>query len=196
VRLLFDILLGAGLAGAAGLRPFLPTLLAGGLASGNVGVDFDHTSFSFLESPAFLIVVALAAAVTIALERRWGGDRLERGPAGAALAGIALGLGALLFAGSLADDGYTWWPGLLGGLLVGLVAQAAARSLFGRVRARLDADARQALPVYAEGSSLLAAGASVLFPPLGVIVVGFEAWLAAAGRRRAGEKYAGLRILR
>lgn len=188
--------MGAGLAGAAGLRPFLPTLLAGGLASGNVGIDFDGTSFSFLESPVFLILVALAAAVTIALERRWGGDRLERGPLGAALSGLALGLGALLFAGSLADDNYAWWPGIAGGLLVALVAQAAARSLFGRVRARLDPAAREALPIYAEGSSLLAAGASVLLPPLGVLVVGFEAWLAAAGRRRAGEKFAGLRILR
>jgi hypothetical protein len=196
VRLLFDILMGAGLAGAAGLRPFLPTLVAGGLASGNLGIDFGGTSYSFLESPVFLVIVAVAAIATIAVERRWGGERLEQGPLGAALAGIALGLGALLFAGSLADDHYVSWPGLLGGIAVALVAQAAARSLFGRVRARLDRDARAALPVYAEGSSVIAAGASVLFPPLAVLVVGFEAWLAAAGRRRAGEKFAGLRILR
>jgi hypothetical protein len=33
MKLLLDLLQGAGLAAAAGLRPFLPALLAGGLAS-------------------------------------------------------------------------------------------------------------------------------------------------------------------
>jgi hypothetical protein len=42
----------------------------------------------------------------------------------------------------------------------------------------------------------VAAGASVLFPPLALVVLGALAWLLAGGRRRAGEKYAGLRILR
>ena len=34
---------GIGLALAVGLRPFLPALLAGALARGDVGVDFDGT---------------------------------------------------------------------------------------------------------------------------------------------------------
>ena len=53
-----------------------------------------------------------------------------------------------------------------------------------------------ALPVYAEGAALAAAGLSILFPPLAVIVIAALVWLLAGGRRRAGEKYAGLRILR
>jgi hypothetical protein len=36
----------------------------------------------------------------------------------------------------------------------------------------------------------------VLFPPLAILVVGALVWLLAGGRRRQGEKYAGLRILR
>ena len=52
------------------------------------------------------------------------------------------------------------------------------------------------LPLYAEGAALLAAGLSVLFPPLALVVVAVLAWLLVGGRRRAGEKYAGLRILR
>ena len=56
--------------------------------------------------------------------------------------------------------------------------------------------AATALPLYAEGSALLAAGLSVLFPPLAVLIVAGLAWLLLGGRRRAGEKYAGLRILR
>src|SRR5213593_3033237 len=81
VRLLLDLLQGAGVAGAAGLRPFLPTLVTGGLAIADVGVDFDGTEFAFLESPVFLIVIALAAAVAFALEAR--GQDLETGTAGA-----------------------------------------------------------------------------------------------------------------
>ena len=42
----------------------------------------------------------------------------------------------------------------------------------------------------------MAAGLSVLFPPLAILVIGALGWLLAGGRRREGEKYAGLRILR
>ena len=196
MRLLLDILQGAGLSGAAGLRPFLPTLLAGGLASADAGIDFDGTEFSFMEKPVFLIIIAVAAAATIAFERRAGGEQLEAGPLGAALAGVALGLGALLFAASLDDRHDTWWYGLPVGLACAAVGVAAGRSLFGRVRQRLDADAREALPIYAEGGALLSAALTILFPPLGIVVLGFLAWLYLGGRRRSQEKYAGLRILR
>jgi len=33
-------------------------------------------------------------------------------------------------------------------------------------------------------------------PPVSILLVGFLGWLLIGGRRRAGEKYAGLRILR
>jgi hypothetical protein len=72
----------------------------------------------------------------------------------------------------------------------------AARSLFARVRRRLDADTARALPVYAEGAALAGAGLSILFPPLAVLIVAGLAWLLLGGRRREGEKYAGLRVLR
>jgi hypothetical protein len=84
---------------------------------------------------------------------------------------------------------------IVGALAAGL-GFAAARSFFGRVRARLDRDAQGALPLYAEASALLGAGLSILFPPLAILVVAALAWLLLGGRRRAGEKYAGLRILR
>ena len=77
-------------------------------------------------------------------------------------------LGALLAAGSLDDVSATWWPGLIVGAAAAALGWAAARSLFGRVRARLDTDAASALPLYAEGVALLAAGLSILFPPLAV----------------------------
>jgi hypothetical protein len=193
--LVLDILQGAGLAGAVGVRPFLPALLAGGLAEANAGLDFDGTSFAFLESPVFLVILAVFAAATIAIERRAGGERLEAGPLGAALAGISMGLGAVLAAGSVADHYATWWYALIIGLGCAALGTVAARSLFGRVRARLDRDSREALPIYAEGGALGAGGASILFPPLALVVLGFLGWLVVGGRRRGQEKYAGLRIL-
>ena len=45
---LLDLLQGAGLAAAIGIRPFLPVLLAGALASADLGLYFEGTDFSFL----------------------------------------------------------------------------------------------------------------------------------------------------
>ena len=97
---------------------------------------------------------------------------------------------------SIADHSTDWWPGLLVGSTAAALGFTAARSLFGRVRARLDKEAQSALPLYAEGSALLGAGLSILFPPLAILFVAALVWLLLGGRRRAGEKYAGLRILR
>jgi hypothetical protein len=196
VHLALVIAQGVGLAVAAGIRPFLPGLLAGALAAGNAGVDFDHTSYSFLEKTPFLLALAVALVVLVLVQRRLGPDRVENGPIGAAVGGIGIGLGALLFAGSLADEHYAWWPGLAGGLLCAGLAHLAARSLFGRTRARLDRDAAAALPVYAEGAGLLVAGLSVLAPPVGLVALAFVLWLLVTGRRREGRKFAGLRVLR
>jgi hypothetical protein len=44
--------------------------------------------------------------------------------------------------------------------------------------------------------AVAAAGLSILFPPLAILVIGGLVWLLAGSRRREGEKYAGLRILR
>ena len=191
MKLLIDILQGLGLAAAAGMRPFLPTLVAGAFATANVGVDYDHTAFSFLESPIFLVAVAVVMVVAFLLR-----GRLETPTGAAVLSGIGIGLGALLFAATLDDRHAVWWPGLIGGLLVAALAGAAVRDLFGRVRSRLDRDAAAALPIYAEGVAVVLAALSILIPPVSVIAVGFLVWLLAGGRRREGEKYAGLRILR
>jgi len=196
MHLAFDILQGAGLAAGVGIRPFLPGLLAGLLATGNLGVDFNHTDYSFLESPVFLVALLAALLAVAYAERRLGVDGVESGPLGAAIGGISIGLGALLFAGSLADHHHTAWPGLIGGVACAALAQASARSLFARVRARLDDAAKAALPAYAEGAGLVVAGLSVLLPPLSIVALGFLAWLLITSRRREGRKYAGLRVLR
>jgi hypothetical protein len=189
-----DLLQGAGIAAGIGIRPFLPVLLAGALASANVGLDFDGTSFAFLESWQFLLGVLVLVALMDFAQRR--SADLEAGPFGWLLLGVAVALGALQGAGSLADHGHPVAAGIVAGAAAAALGFFAARSLFGRVRRRLDPEAQGALPVYGEGAALAAAGLSILFPPLAILVLAGLAWLLAGGRRRAGEKYAGLRILR
>ena len=191
---LLDLLQGMGIAAAIGIRPFLPTLLAGALAAGDVGLDFEGTDFSFLEKPVFLFCVLAAVAVLGFIERRR--DPLATPVGMATMLAISLVLGMLLACGSIADRSPDWWPGLLVGSSAAGLGFAAARDFFGRVRARLDEAARGALPLYAEATALLSAGVSILFPPAAILVVAGLAWLLLGGRRRAGEKYAGLRILR
>jgi hypothetical protein len=191
VKLLLDILQGMGVSAAVGLRPFLPTLLVGALAADDLGVDFDGTDFAFLESAWFLLAIAVALVVSVLLRAR-----LETAAGEAALGGIRLGLGALLFAGILDDRHGTWWPGIIGGLICAYIAQQGAQSLLTRTRARLDAEAAGALFLYAMAAALLLAGLAVLIPPISVLALAFFAWLWLGGRRREGEKYAGLRILR
>ena len=191
MKLLLDILQGIGLSAATGMRPFLPALAAGGFAIADIGIDFEGTDFSFLEAPVFLLAVAIVMVVTLLLRAR-----LET-PAGlAALQGIGIGLGALLFAATLDDRHDVWWPGLIAGMACAVLAGAAVRDLFTRTSARLDREAAAALPVYAEGAALVLAGLSILIPPVSLVAIGFFVWLLAGGRRRSGEKYAGLRILR
>jgi hypothetical protein len=193
VDFVLDLLQGLGIAAAVGIRPFLPVILVGALAAGDLGLDFDGTSFAFLEQAPFLAgVLVLMALTTIAMRRA----DLDAAPFIWGLLALALTLGALEAAGSLADRDNPILPGIVGGVLAAALGFFAARSLFGRVRRRLDPDAQSVLPAYGEAAGVVAAGLSVLWPPLAVLVLGALAWLLAGGRRRAGEKYAGLRILR
>jgi Domain of unknown function (DUF4126) len=202
----FYIGLGAGLAAACGLRPFLPLLLAGALGSaGALGISFAHVPFRFLQSSWWLLVVAVALAIAYGLQLMFGlapmigpGRRTRHAdPLAASLAGLGFGAGALLFAGTLAAHGDTPWPGLLGGILVVGLAQRASAPVVLGARAQLeDRAAREALTVYLDAASLLLGGLVALVHPLGYLAVVLLGWFLWRTRTRAAEKYAGLRILR
>lgn len=204
--LFFYIGLGVGLAAACGLRPFLPLLLAGALASSSaLGVSFSTGAYTFLEEDWWLLVVVVALVVAYAAQMVLHltptvdpGDRSERpSPLAASLAGLSLGAGALLFAGTLAAHNDAAWPGIVGGFLAAGLAQRASGPVIARARKRLpDRGAREALTVYLDAASLLVAALVALLPPLGYVVVVALAWFVWRMRGRSDEKYAGLRILR
>jgi hypothetical protein len=135
----------------------------------------------------------VTAALVISLVLR---GRLAEGTGEAVLSGLGIGFGALLCAASLDDRSDVWWPGLLVGAACAALASAASRAILNRTRRRLDESAARALPLYAAAIAALIAGLSIAGPPLALVGLGFFVRLLAGGRRREGEKYAGLRILR
>jgi hypothetical protein len=198
---------GAGLSGASGVRPFLPVLLAGLLASGHSGINFDRTPFSFIEQPAFLVAVFAFAICSYALGR-WlsrrqgsgsGQSRAQRIANSTATRGsqaVSIGLGALLFCAAITTDSSVAWPGLLAGAACAALGYAAMKMLFTRVRGRLDSSAQSLLPAYADGIALVVAAAAVFLPPTSFVVLAVFAFVLLRARGRQSQKYGGLRILR
>jgi hypothetical protein len=198
MSLFMDIGTGAGLAGATGVRPYLPPLLTGALARADAGIDFDGTDWSFLESPIFLAAVLGLGVAGYLIERRDAGPQAPAGRSPVELfAGIAgIVLGALLFAGALADGGEEGWIGLVLGPLCAALGWLAVGGLVERARRRLEGGAAALMTVYADIAALVLAAIAIFVPPLSFLaLIGFVV-LLLGGRRREDEKYAGLRILR
>jgi Domain of unknown function (DUF4126) len=190
-----DIGQGAGLAGSSGVRPFLPPLLAGALARGNIGLDFGGTDFSFLESVWWLALLLALAVISYLLERRRpdvaNSRQVELG-----LGALGLAFGALLFAGSLADTGHRSWPGLIAGVACAALGFAAVAGLLRRTRRRLDPSAATFLTAYADLTSLALAGLAVLIPPVSFLALAAFVVLIVSGGKGEARKFEGLRILR
>lgn len=203
--LFFYIGLGAGLAAACGLRPFLPVLLTGALGSAKVlGIGFPSGSWHFLQSGWWLLAAAVVFAFSYALQILLGFAPIvdpvsrepRRDPLAAALTGLAFGAGAVLFAGVLGSHGDAAWPGVLGGLLIVALAQRLVGPVVLGARRRLtEKGPRDALTLYLDAASLLVAALVAVLHPLGYLVVAALVWLLLRRRSRSDEKYAGLRIL-
>jgi hypothetical protein len=202
------------------VRPFLPPLLAGALARADAGLDFEHSDYEFLERPGFLLAVLALAVASYGAERSRA-NRARTQPGGQSASGearpeaaagsarppgrdavglltavLALGLGALMFAGSLAAGDRAGWPGLVAGVACAAGAYVAVAALFARARRRLDASAAGLLPVYADGFALALSALAIFVPPVSYAALAAFAWLVLGARRAEGRKYAGLRLLR
>lgn len=192
MSLFFDIGQGAGLAGAAGVRPFLPPLAAGALASGDIGLDFDGTGWQFLESPAFLLAVLALAVLAYVAERSGTNARAVSIGTGV----LALVLGALLFAGSLAEGHGSPVVGIVAGIACAALGYVSIGGLLQRASKRLDESAAGFLVVYADAAALVLAAIAIFFPPAAFLVLVAFVVLLIRGRADGDRKYAGLRILR
>ena len=193
VKLVLDILQGMGVSTAAGVRPFLPTLLVGALAADDLGVDFDAHR---LRLPGEPVVPGRDGRGS---RGHHGAPRAPRdaGRRGGARRASAWGWGRCSSPGRSTTTTRTWWPGIIGGLVCALIAQQGTHSLLTRTRARLDAAAAAApLPLRRRRRAAHQR-------PRGPHPAGerrsssaSSSGCALGGRRREGEKHAGLRILR
>ena len=173
------------------MRPFLPSLLAGALAGGNIGIDFEPGSLDFLESPAFLVVVLLLAVAAYAAERARVGRPLE---IGLAVAGVVLG--ALLCAGAVSAGRQEEWIGLILGAACAALGFLALARLLGRARNRAESSVAPLFAIYGDLIALVLAAVAIFVPPVAVLALAAFLVLLVRARSEGGRKYEGLRILR
>ena len=200
---------GLGLALAIGIGGPIAALFASMMGSLKVGFNPEGTDYSFLTATWFLITL-LAVVVLFVVAR---GKEMARLPVLVLLAAT----GALAFAASLAEEGFAAWPGLVVGAIVTFAtALVAGEVLDGAIkRAKAaggrrgglgrdggdggtapEVDAANALVVGFTVVGVAIAALALLVPPV-ALVVGIAVLVVAIGRRRkSGEKYEGLRILR
>ena len=177
-------------------------IVTGVMASLDEGVDFSGTDWSWMESSTFLGVVATLFVVFWLLDRtgtnkliRPKGRPPEAEPPYLELCAIC---GALLFAGSLADGGETAWPGLVAGAVAGFIGYMAFGLLFMRANQRLQAagDPGVVLGLARDLAVVVLTIVVVLADVVGYVVLLAALVLMLTARRREGEKYEGLRVLR
>jgi hypothetical protein len=187
---------GLGLALAVGIGGPLAALFISMMAALGSGIHPDATDYDFVDATWFLVTL-LAIVVVFMLARS---RNVLRWPQVAVLAAI----GAVVFAASLAEEGETAGPGLiLGAVATAFAATIAWSILAGAIRraqgnepGSREADAANTMIVAFAGAGIVLAALSLFLPPVSLVALAALAWLALTRRRRAGEKYEGLRILR
>jgi hypothetical protein len=172
------------------------------MAHEDAGIDFSGTDWSWMETWVFIGILAALFIVFWVMDRqgksaviRPGGRAMEAGPAYQFFCAAA---GALLFAGSLASGGETSWPGLVAGALVGFIGYLALGRLFMRANQRLfnAGDPGVVLGLARDALTVALTVLVVLVDPLGYVLLVAAIVLLLSARRREGEKYEGLRVLR
>jgi hypothetical protein len=187
---------GLGLALDVRIGGPLAALFISMMAALGSGIHPDATDYDFVDATWFLVTL-LAIVVVFMLARS---RNVLRWPQVAVLAAI----GAVVFAASLAEEGETAWPGLiLGAVATAFAATIAWSILAGAIRraqgnepGSREADAANTMIVAFAGAGIVLAALSLFLPPVSLVALAALAWLALSRRRRAGEKYEGLRILR
>ncbi len=194
--LLLAICQAIGLAVAVGVGGPLAALFISVMASLHAGIDVRGTNWDFLGQGWFLVLVLLANVAAFYGARR---NELRRVPQVAFAAVFA----AIAGAASLAEQGDSALLGFVIGALVGAgTALVATDVLVGaQRRARSTSLSRGAsaagtLELIFALAGVVIALVALFLPPVSLLALIGLAVLAGGRRRRAGEKYEGLRVLR
>lgn len=196
VDLFMAICQGLGLALAVGIGGPLVGLFVAAMGALEAGFNPEGSSFGLLTETWFLVLL-LALVVLAVVARTREALKLP------SLLGITA-IGAVVFAASLAEGDYAWWPGLIAGALIAAPTALIAGDILGGgvERARnaepgtAAADAANMMIIVFVTGAIVLASLSLFAPPAAIPFAVAVAYLALTRRRRADEKYEGLRILR
>jgi hypothetical protein len=195
--LLLAICQAIGLALAVGVGGPAAALFITVMAYFHVGIDPRGTNWDFLGKIWFLFLVLISTAVALSLARS------EDGPRRLARLGFATVFGAIAGAASLAEQGDSAVFGLVIGALVGAGSGIVATDVLigARRRAELSnleskASAGNTLEGIFALAGILIALLALFVPPLSLLGIVALGVLANGRRRKADEKYEGLRVLR
>jgi hypothetical protein len=199
---------GLGLAIAIGIGGAIAALFVSMMGSLAAGIEPDGTDYGFITATWFLVTLLALTVLTV----------LARGREAARIPVVLLlaAAGALAFAASLAEQGDTAWPGLVvGALAAGLTAMVATDVLDGALRRARNAGAKRGgvgpnadnvptqesdtanvLIIAFAVAGVVLATVALFVPPVSILAAIALAFLALGRRRKSGEKYEGLRILR
>lgn len=182
---------GLGLALAAGVGGMLAVLLMSVLAHVDVGWDLDGTDFAWFEASWFIPILFGLNVVAYL----YASGRLPKEAGRGVLLGLVTILGAVVFAGSMAAETSAWWPGLALGAAAAALTFLLADGFLAGATARSEETAGT-LNLMVTGAAVALVFLALFLPPASILAAIGLVVLAAGRRRRAGEKYEGLRSLR
>jgi hypothetical protein len=183
-----------GLGLAAGIGGPLAWLFVAVMASFEAGIDLRGTDWEFIGEPWFIAFLFAVNVFDFLQRNRESDRRMQHALASAVFGGI-------FGAGALAAEGETVLLGFALGALAGLAAGLLAYDVFvGARRRAAGADdpvaAAATLRMIFSFFGVVTAAAALFLPPLSLLAALALVILARGRRRRAGEKYEGLRVLR
>lgn len=194
--LLLAICQALGLGLAFGIGGPLTALFAAVMARFGAGIDPEGTEWAFFGEDWFITVLFGANVLAFGATRFKLDQRIP-------LAILAATAGAIAGAASLAEQGETAAIGLVIGALAGGGSALLAGEILAGARKRAasgaggeGADPGEALTLIFAGAGIVTALLALFVPPASLLVLGALLVVASGRRRKAGEKYEGLRVLR
>jgi hypothetical protein len=182
--------LGLGL--ALGIGGPLVALFIAAMAALEAGIDPSGTDWEFLGAEWFLLLMLVANVIGFYTDRNGQANPTRT-------AGFAGAIGAIAGAAALAAEGEPAAIGFVVGAAAGILAGLIAGQVLAGAQARAernDAAAPSTLTLIFAAAGIAVAALSLFVPPVSIVVLVALIGLALSRRRKAGEKYEGLRVLR
>lgn len=208
---LIDILMAFGVGAAAGLAPFVAIAAAVLFTALHIGINPDGSDFSFFNDGVAVIIAALVLVQSLVADVTGSGMRIRVAadrrihPAVHILVAAVFGglAGSVVFGAQDLDVAIGAIVGVLGAILVAYGGSEFFQRVGERVKRQRDEKAAKgekadsgAIALAVDVLTILAVLASLLAPPLGLVLPVLVLVSMIGRRRKQQQKYEGLRSLR